>query len=229
MVVVIVRQRQDVETAASALRQLRNDDAVTGVEPPAPRRPRIHEDEPAIRAAEGDGEPLSDVDDRGSAPPCGRPAQVERDRRQHDAEPEGARRPRGSRAREEPRCEQTRDVGHGEQRLGNGDAKVTAGDRGGGAGSQEERLDGEARRVHRETAGVRDARCDKRRRSRGQAGGAQRRRDEFDRSAAGAGGPKLAARIARWRDRLPWTRRRIGGERMHRAGAWPEALPSRRR
>jgi hypothetical protein len=51
VIVVIVRESQDLEPAASRLRERRDHDAVAGVEAPASGRARIRQDEPSIGAA----------------------------------------------------------------------------------------------------------------------------------------------------------------------------------
>ena len=54
MIVVIVRKRENLKTAAASRRERGNDDTVAGVEPSAPRGACIHENEAAVRAAQDD-------------------------------------------------------------------------------------------------------------------------------------------------------------------------------
>ena len=135
VVVVIVRQRQNVEPAASPLQQRGNDDAVAGVESPATRRPRIHEKAPAVRTAHRDGESLADVDDldAAGAHSLRRPAEVERDHGQRHGERRCSSQALRARRVPQPRREQARHVRDDEHRSWRRDAQVAAGNRGSGA------------------------------------------------------------------------------------------------
>jgi hypothetical protein len=120
VVLVIVRQGENLEATAASHRKRGNDDAVTGVEPSAPRGTCIHEDEATIRAAQDDREPLSNVEDLGSrrSPSWRRRTQVQGDRAKSEEESNRASTAPAPSAAPEACGKEQDDVGRDQRRWG---------------------------------------------------------------------------------------------------------------
>jgi len=108
VIVVVVREGEDLEPAAPLADKRGHDDPITGVEASAPRRAGIDEDRPAVRTAQDDGEPLPDVEDRDAARArCGwGRTQVECGQAAGEQEADRAPRPGAPTLPEPPRGEQ---------------------------------------------------------------------------------------------------------------------------
>jgi len=140
MIVVIVRQGENLEATAASRRKRGNDDAVAGVEPSAPRGTCIHEDEATVRATQDDREPLPDVDDLGSCrSPSGRRwTQVQGNRAKSEEKSDRASTVPAPIAVPEACGKEQDDVGRDQRRRGRGHAQMPPGNGGRAAGGEEE-------------------------------------------------------------------------------------------
>jgi hypothetical protein len=140
MIVVVVRQREHLQSSTALIDERRNDDAIAGVELAVPRGPRVRKNEPAVRAADDDREPLSDVEklDREGIRPGGRRTEMDRDGAQRKGEPKSTTEPVVGPPVRKIRGDEQRDVRERDDRVRPRHAEMPSRDHPGELGNEHE-------------------------------------------------------------------------------------------